>query len=203
MVVKNIHTNQLLTEQKVEQNKIVQMLQSGNSEVINLLYDDYSDALYGVVLRIVNSEEIAKDVIQDVFVKIWKNGSKYDPAKATLFTWMLNIARNTAIDVTRSSYFKKTLKNRELNSNVYNSGNFSWQNNVDQIGLQKLVNGLDEKYRVVVDLIYFKGYTQKEVQEHLDIPIGTVKSRVRIGLRELRKLFANIVMLPIIFSNYF
>lgn len=203
MVVKNIHTNQLITEQKVEQNKIVQMLQSGNSEVINLLYDDYSDALYGVVLRIVNSEEIAKDVIQDVFVKIWKNGSKYDPAKATLFTWMLNIARNTAIDVTRSSYFKKTLKNRELNSNVYNSGNFSWQNNVDQIGLQKLVNGLDEKYRVVVDLIYFKGYTQKEVQEHLDIPIGTVKSRVRIGLRELRKLFANIVMLPIIFSNYF
>lgn len=189
MVVKNLHNTQDVTKLKVEEKKIIRLLQNKDKAIIDYLYDNYSAALYGIILRIVNSEEMAQDVLQDVFIKIWKYGPRYDETKASLFTWMLNIARNTAIDVTRSSYFKKTSKNQEINSAVYNNESMSWERNVDQIGLKKLVENLDQKYREVIDLVYFQGFTQKEVQEHLNIPIGTVKTRVRIGLRELKKLF--------------
>lgn len=177
---------------KKRDSKIIKLLQKQDKKAISILYDRYAPALYGIVLKIVRSEEIAQDVLQEAFVKIWKNGAQYNAKKGTLFTWMLNITRNTAIDKTRSASFRNSGKIQGLDLSVSDNKNLSFQNNPDHIGLKDMVNGLEEKYRVILDLIYFQGYTHSEVVETLDIPLGTVKSRIRIGLRELRKLFVEL-----------
>ncbi len=172
-----------------EQN-IMDLLKRKDKQAIALLYDRFGPSLYGVVLRIVGSKPLAEDVIQDTFIKVWKKSAQYNPDKGSLFTWLLNIARNTAIDKIRSSHYKHQKQFQPFEHSLSESTTHSLTINTDQIGLRKVVNGLDEKYRVVIDLVYFKGYTQKEVEEELQIPIGTVKTRVKIGLRELRKVFS-------------
>lgn len=174
---------------KNQEKNIIQGLQQQNKESISRLYDQYGPTLYGIILKIVQNEEIAKDVLQEVFVKIWKNGARYDTKKGSIFTWMLNIARNTAIDKTRSASFRQKGKIQDLDQTVYNNTSLTTEQNTDVIGLKNFVNGLEEKYREIIDLVYFRGYTQKEVEKHLNIPLGTVKSRVRIGLRELKRIF--------------
>jgi len=174
---------------KVAEKDIVKMLHQNDKQVMAIIYDQYAPALYGVVLRIVKTEAAAEDVMQDSFVKIWKNGTKYNSSKGTLFTWMLNITRNTAIDKIRSAGFRKSERIQTLDDHVYNQESTSHAINPDEIGVKELLNNLDDKYKEIVDLIYFNGFTQQEVSEHLNIPLGTVKSRLRIALRELRGIF--------------
>ena len=174
---------------KVAEKNIVEMLHQNDRRVMAIIYDQYAPALYGVVLRIVKTEATAEDVMQDAFVKIWKNGTKYNASKGTLFTWMLNITRNTAIDKIRSAGFRKGERIQTLDHHVYNQQSTSHIINPDEIGVKELLNNLDNKYKEIVDLIYFNGFTQQEVSEHLDIPLGTVKTRLRIALRELRGIF--------------
>jgi len=174
---------------KNQEKNIIQGLQQQNKKSIALLYDQYGSTLYGIILRIVQSEEIAQDVLQEVFIKIWKNGARYDTTKGSIFTWMLNIARNTAIDKTRSAGFRQKAKIQDLDHTVHHNTHLITEQNTDVIGLKNFVNSLEEKYRQIIDLVYFRGYTQKEVQEHLNIPLGTVKSRIRIALRELKRIF--------------
>lgn len=151
------------------------------------LYDQYSAALFGVILRVVKSREVANDLLQDAFVKIWQRGASYDPAKGSYYTWMLNVARNTALDKVRSAPHRFRKKIHTLDNPVSAYDHMRDELRVDHIGLDNVIGQLEEKHRVVIDLIYFEGYTQKEVHEHLDIPLGTVKTRLRLALRELRK----------------
>ncbi len=169
----------------ISEEELITLLQENCKEGISLLYDNYSATLYGVITKIVRSEEIAQDVLQDVFVKIWKNFSSYDSNKGRLFTWMVNIARNTSIDFIRS----KEYKNRSLSDGDgdINQVKGSSQINIDEIGLDKTLNLLAPNLKVVIDMIYLQGYTQAETAEQLKIPLGTIKSRVRNGLIELRK----------------
>jgi RNA polymerase sigma factor (sigma-70 family) len=173
---------------KFAKSQIVEMLHQNDKQVIAVIYDQYAPALYGVVVRIVQSEEIAQDVMQDAFVKIWKKGTTYDSTKGTLFTWLLNITRNTAIDKIRSAGFRKSEKNQNIDNHLHNKIS-NRGTNPDEIGVKELLNNLDDKYRDIIDMIYFRGFTQKEVSEELGIPLGTVKTRLRIGLRELRGIF--------------
>ena len=174
---------------KISEHQIVEMLHQNDRKVISIIYDKYAPALYGVVLRIVRSEEIAKDVMQDSFLKIWKNGQQYNSSKGTLFTWLLNIARNTAIDKIRSANFRRSDKIQPVDDFVSNKEATIGTIKPEHIGVKELVNNLDSKYKEVIDLIYFNGFTQQEVSDHLNIPLGTVKSRIRIALRELKSIF--------------
>ncbi|MEO0339594.1 MAG: sigma-70 family RNA polymerase sigma factor [Bacteroidota bacterium] len=172
-----------------QQQQLVIRLGNKDKTVIAELYDRYGDTLYGIILRIVQQEEIAKDVLQEAFVKIWKNGPSYDATRGTLFTWMLNICRNTAIDKTRSANYRRRSSIGEITDHLMNDHNHSYETKPELIGLTQEVNKLQDKYREIIELIYFKGYTQQEVTEKLNLPLGTVMSRVRIGLRELKKVF--------------
>lgn len=172
------------------ENDIITLLKEQDKNAISLLYDSYGAAIYGVVLRIVKSTDLAETVTQDVFIKAWKNATKYDHSKGKLFTWLVNIARNTAIDMTRSAEFKNRQKTQSFDFLVYKEDQATTETTVDTIGLKKIVDSLDEKYRKVIDLAYFQGFTQKEIEKELDIPVGTVKTRLRIALRELRKFFS-------------
>ena len=167
---------------------MVLQLRKGNQQAMATLLDKYGDALYGAVYQIVRSEDIAKDLMQDASIKIWKNIKSYDESKGKLFTWLLRICRNTAIDKARTGKFKAIAQSKPLESTVYNTATHSEEMQIPDSGLQKVIARLDDKYQQVIDLAYMQGYTQKEIAEELNIPLGTVKSRVKIAIRELRNL---------------
>ena len=166
-------------------------LRNKSPKALSYLFDHYSGALYGIIFRIVRHEEVSEEVIQDVFMKIWDKIGSYDPSKGTLFTWMLNIARNQAIDKTRSKEIGKDRKTADLD-NLVNS--IDRQNygelQVDAIGLKELLDKLPEEQRFVVDYLYLKGYTQSELAEEFTIPLGTVKTRLRLAMIELRTILS-------------
>ena len=130
---------------------------------------------------------MASDVLQEVFVKIWKQIDSYDHTKGRLFTWMMNVARNAGIDMVRSRNYQRVQQNHELTENVLAAGG-SIEKNTDTIGLHKLVHALKEDYRVLVELSYFQGYTQEEISKIMNIPLGTVKTRLRAALIQLKKI---------------
>ena len=163
------------------------LLKQRSQPVFSYLYDNYSGALHTIIVNIVNEDELANDVLQEVFVKVWKQIESYDSSKGRLFTWMLNIARNASIDMIRSRGYQNSRQNRELTEDVYTAGG-SIETRTDQIGLRKVVHGLKEEYKVLVELSYFQGYTQDEISKMLNIPLGTVKTRLRTALIQLREI---------------
>lgn len=174
---------------KIAENNIVSLLQNKDKRGIEILYEQYADTLYGVVLQIVKLEDIAENILQEVFVKIWKNGATYNASKGRLFTWILNIARYTAIDFIRSKNYKQASKTKSIDVSV-DTINRQVSTNVEEIDVREKVQKLDAVYQEVIELIYFRGYTQAETAKKLNIPLGTVKSRIRIAMRELRKIYS-------------
>ena len=167
--------------------RIIQLLQRKDQYALNLLYENYSDSLYGAILKVTRNEAIAEDALQETFIKVWKNAEKYDPSKAKLFTWLFRIARNTAIDKLRS-FNNKFHKEVQIDkSNVYILPGTSL--NQDVLDIKEHVGRLEKKYQIVLNALFFEGMTQQEASDELEIPLGTVKSRLKIGLRELKKVY--------------
>lgn len=168
--------------------ELVKSLQQRSEKAFSYLYDNYSGALYGIIKSIVTDTETANDVLQDVFVNVWKKIETYDPSKGRLFTWMMNVARNAAIDKIRSKGFRDNLKNQPLSENVDISAGSPVNPAINDVGLKKVISRLKEEYRVLIDLSYFQGFTHEEIAKGMNIPLGTVKTRIRSALIQLKRL---------------
>lgn len=166
--------------------KIAQLLAQGDREAVRLAYRHYGKAVYGIILRVMPKKELAEEVLQDTFVKVWQNADKYDASKGRLFTWLANIARNTAIDKKRSAKYQQSSKTDSLDGYVYEDQRWSTNASVKDTGLAQVIQSLDEKYRVLIEKAYFEGYTQSQLEKELELPLGTVKSRLRKAINELR-----------------
>jgi RNA polymerase sigma-70 factor (ECF subfamily) len=177
------------TESLHDESEFVSLLKSKDKSGIEKLYDNYSDSLFGVIFKIVKEENVAEDLLQETFIKVWKKIDSYDSSKGRLFTWMLNIARNGAIDYTRSKHYNKSLKVQSIDNTVYNQSDARSEIKEESIGIKELVNQLEPKFKTLIDKFYFEGYTQQEVSDELEIPLGTVKTRIRQAIIELRKVF--------------
>jgi RNA polymerase sigma factor (sigma-70 family) len=169
--------------------ELVAALKARDNQAFAFLYDNYSGALYSIIRQIVtDNNELADDVLQEVFINIWRKIESYDQTKGRLFTWMLNSARNAAIDTLRSKSYQNSQKNQELPDNVYKgASNQTTQQDVDNIGLKKVLEKLKPEHRVLVELAYFKGFTHEEIAAMMAIPLGTVKTRIRNALLQLRE----------------
>ena len=172
---------------KYSEPELIILLKQHDQSAFGYLYDNYAGALLSIIKNIISDNEIANDVLQEVFMKIWRQADSYDQTKGRLFTWMLNIARNTSIDMIRSKQYQNSQKNQELSETVYDSAG-STNTQTDQIGLKKIVSGLKKEYKVLVDLAYFQGFTQDEISKILNIPLGTVKTRLRTALIQLKEI---------------
>jgi RNA polymerase sigma-70 factor (ECF subfamily) len=171
------------------QDELIPLIRERDQKAFSYLYDNYSQALFGVVHAIVEDTEESEDVIQQAFLKIWNNFGSYDPAKGRLYTWMLNIARNLAIDSKRSKHQKIKSKIQSTDHAVYESGALSVEDTAhDSIGLKGIINNLKDDQKTVIELAYFEGYTQEEISKKLEMPLGTVKTKVRQALLALRDL---------------
>jgi RNA polymerase sigma-70 factor (ECF subfamily) len=175
----------LVAKLTYEEHELVSSLRQKNEEAFSYLYEHYSGALYGVIKQIVTDAELGNDVLQETFVNIWRRIDSYDETKGRLFTWMLNIARNAAIDKTRSKGFQQSQRQIPLDGDVIQP---SVRPGVDDYGLKRLILKLKDEQRLLIDLSYFQGYTHEQIATALHIPLGTVKTRIRSALTQLRAL---------------
>lgn len=172
---------------------LVLMVKSKSEKGFNMLYDNYCGALYGILMKFVQQRDVAEDLLQEIFVKIWKNIDAYDPERGTLFTWMLNIARNQAIDYLRSARHRQQLLH--VNNDLfrlhkdYIASNISNSSLLEHKDIKNKVLQLDKKYATIIDLIFFYGCTYEQTGRILKLPTGTVKTRTRKGLAILKKLY--------------
>ena len=169
---------------------LVLSLRNREKVAIEALYDMYSASLFGIISRIISDEAIAEDVLQETFVKIWNSFSGYSSEKGRLFTWMVNIARNLSIDKVRSKDYKNQNKNQELENNVtFIDEQRNTVYKPELLGIRELVSTLKPEQKSILDLVYFKGYTHVEAADELGVPLGTIKTRLRMALLQLRKHF--------------
>lgn len=169
------------------ENTIIPLLKEKDKQSVELIIEYYGDTLYGIALKMMNDASEAEDVMQESFIKIWKNAEKYDAKKSRLFTWMLNIVRNTAIDKLRKQ--KNNKKNSLKHLNHISSDPIAEYIRPEFMDVKDKVDSMENKYREVIEVLFFKGLTQKEASLALNIPLGTVKTRLKIGLRRLRGVF--------------
>jgi RNA polymerase sigma factor (sigma-70 family) len=156
-----------------------------DQRAFSLLYQDYSPALFGALNKVLKNTTLAEDALQNTFMKIWLYKNSYDSGKASLFTWMLNIARNEAIDVLRSKQFRyaqvtTSLLGREI---ALTKSPF---HHLDHVDLQKHLCLLKPMERVILELCFFRGFSCEQTAMILQIPCGTVKTKMQQGYKKLR-----------------
>ena len=153
---------------------------------IKKLYRDYYDNQHQFVSIQIQDEEMAHDIVQDAFIKIWQKKSQFDKSKSGWFNWIARIVKNTMIDYIRANKKSKTaLRIDDIDYNLTKTKCL----NIDLIDFEKHFNKLRLKHRVVIKLNYLEGYTHDEISKELGLPLGTVKSSIKLGLRDLRKIY--------------
>lgn len=165
---------------------LIARMRNGDSQALSDLYDKYNGAVYALIIKIIRDESTAEEILQETFVKTWKNIAGYDDAKGSIYTWMFNIARNLCIDKTRSKDYKNQNRNTEVSVSTHNQ--YKTETNVDTIGVKEHLEKLRPEYKLIISMLYFEGYSQKDAADELNIPLGTVKTRCRAALIELRQL---------------
>ena len=173
---------------KYSEQELVALLKEQNNDAFNYLYDHYSGALFTIINQIVPDKDTASDVLQEVFVNVWRKIGSYDETKGRLFTWMLNIARNAAIDKVRSKGYRDNQRTQTIVEGENAGMAMSSNPMVNDVGLKKVLTTLNEEYRKLIDLSYFQGFTHEEIAKMLGIPLGTVKTRIRTAISQLRTM---------------
>jgi len=188
----------------MKDSQITYLIRTRDEKGISMLYDKYAKALFGVIERILHNSALSEEVLSQTMLKAWSKIDSFDIEKSSLFTWLMAIARHSAIDKRRLKSFENNQKTDSISSSVYEIEATNTPSNSD---VNRVIGLLDEKYRTILNKIYLEGYTQSEAAELLGIPLGTVKTRARTAIQILREelkdeknLFYGIFLLIIILT---
>jgi RNA polymerase sigma-70 factor, ECF subfamily len=161
---------------------------AGDSQAFRALYERYGRMVHSVALRILQDSQLAEECVQDVFVEVWRGARRFDPARARPSTWIYAIARNRAIDASRSRA-RRPLPQADVEPPGFSPDTVDLVTAADQaIRVAEAMATLQPAQLEVVQLVYFDGLSHSEVAGKLDLPLGTVKSRLRLAVDRLRKL---------------
>ena len=167
-----------------------------DSKALEQLYDRYSPILYTLIKRIVDDKEVAKEVLSDVFVIIWKKIDHFDFKTNNVYTWLITIARNKAIDTLNRSLQKEGIEDYndkyEEEKILPKLSNSISPLNLEQIlnngeKVKDIINSLTEAQRYVLELSYYEGLNEKAIAKKLKIPLPTVKSKLQLALGILQQ----------------
>jgi RNA polymerase sigma-70 factor (ECF subfamily) len=171
-----------------DEEALVQRLVARDEQALRVLHDQYARNLLNVIIRLVHNEELAQDILQEGLLKVWLSIDRYDPERGRLFTWMVRVCCNQAIDALRSPRHRFHSGTRSLEVGGAQRASAPESFNPEHIGLRELTLKLKPRQREVIDLLYFGGFTQAETAEKLGIPLATVKTRARAALVVLAQL---------------
>jgi RNA polymerase sigma factor (sigma-70 family) len=169
---------------------LISQLRNRDRKGYEKLYNNYSAALYGVIFRMIKNREMSEDILSEAFIKIMRSIELYDASKGRFFTWILNITRNLTLDKLRSKEFHKSSVTSGFDE-VGEVNNMAGSSSINpsHIDVRRITAMLLPGQKLLIDLAFFKGYTYAEVAEELNIPLGTVKTRIRKAISTLRELY--------------
>lgn len=156
-----------------------------------MLYQKYGDLVYSLALRVLREPGLAEEVTQDIFVKVWRQPERWNPALGQFSSWLLTITRNAAIDRLRAEQRQPAQRLHTVNLSEETTADLAsaeadW---LDGQLLRRLLAQLPAEQRTLIELAYFMGFTHSELAERMQLPLGTVKTRIRSGLQKLRTLW--------------
>jgi RNA polymerase sigma-70 factor (ECF subfamily) len=170
-------------------------LASQDPDALRELYDQTSRLVFGLILRIVGDRAAAEEIALDVYLQVWRRAGSYDPERASFLSWLTLLARSRALDYLRSKQGRARAKEQELDPLAHASGGSpepdaaAWAADRRKAVLCAL-STLDQPRRAAIEMAFFEGYSHSEIAERLDAPLGTVKTRIRTGMRQLREQLA-------------
>ena len=164
-----------------DETQLIKNLKNKDANALSSLYDRYSGAIYGVIIRMCRDEGQAQNILQDTFLKVWEKADQYNPDKGRFYTWVYRIARNTTLNSIRKN--KDLIQNTDLS--VYENEAEAVESDFE--GLNGSIQKLENHHQKAIELVYFKGYTHREAHKLMDVPLGTFKSYVRQALKQLRE----------------
>lgn len=182
----------LQTRSSVPDTHLLQQITERDQHAFLALYERYGNLVYSLALRVVRHQVMAEEVTQDVFLKVWQQPTRWNPALGQFSSWLLTITRNAGIDRLRKErrHWTPTQDQAEL------MGEFGEETAVgenpywyDGLILARLLQQLSPEQRLLIELAFYQGYTHSELAENLQLPLGTVKTRLRTGLQKLRTLW--------------
>jgi len=154
------------------------------------LYDMYYQAIYAIIITYQKPGSHCKDIIQDIVIKIFQNFDHYNPQKARFYTWLIAVVRNHCLDLTKSKHYKKSIRTRmsydEIPEHTHLKHHLSTSAQIDTIGVAELVSRLPATYRTAIQTVYYQGNSHTEAADKLNWSLGTVKTRVRLAIRQLK-----------------
>jgi RNA polymerase sigma-70 factor, ECF subfamily len=172
------------------ESEMIQQLQRRNPDGLAAAYDRYGRSVYALILRIVRDQAAAEDLTQELFLRLWNRSREFDPQRGALGVWLLSIARNMAIDHIRSaqSRFASRLRSMDhVDALCLSSNPTARESRIhDERTIRQAFNSLGPDEKRVMELAYFEGFSQSEIAEKLNEPLGTIKSRMRSALARLR-----------------
>lgn len=177
----------LMTDDKA----LILKLQNRDESALSLLYDKYSSALYGVIIRICRDEQIAENLLQDTFMTIWQKSESYDFEKGRFYTWAYRIAKNKTLSFLRKP--NKLIQTDDFS--VYNNKTEEVNSEIDHLKLKGTIQQLEKHHQRAIELVYFNGLTHREAHEEMDVPLGTFKSYIRQALKQLQQSYLKVVSL--------
>lgn len=170
---------------------LVKQMTAGDEGALSVVYDRYSAMLFGMLMRVLNNKQTAEEVLQDIFLQLWRSADKFDPARGSLPAWLLVIGRNRAISRLRG---RPSLEVLEETEGLYANTLASTANIEDEASRMELMETLKAalaqlpaEQRQAVELAYFEGMTQTEIATKTGSPLGTVKTRMRSAMQVLKK----------------
>ena len=173
--------------------RLVALLRERPTDGVAQLYDRYGRVVYSVALRIVHDHGTAEEITQDVFVRCWRSIASYNAERGSLAAWLLTIAHHRAIDVLRSRHGKE-LRNSVSDERLELMATYDplLDHALVRGEVQAALRELPSAQREIIELIFWGGFTRREAAERLDIPLGTVHTRLRLGMDKLRATLSNL-----------
>ncbi len=179
--------------ERLSDEELLKRIAEGDEDALLVLYDRYGRLVYSLAYKVLQDHQLAEEVTQDVFTNVWRAAPSFDPKKSRFTTWLTSIARNRAIDILRRRRSRGLTGGgeAELNTAVTRADErFSPEHHLQALAVREALQQLPPTQREVLELAYFGGLTQREIAEHLGIPLGTVKTRIRLGMLKLRDLLS-------------
>ena len=171
---------------------LMSLVEEGDAEAFAALYDRHSRAAYSLAYRMMGDQQAAEDVTQDAFLKAWRSAAGYRSERGSVRTWLLSIAHNRGIDQLRSQASRRRTQDRVEQSSPRSQPSEAfaqaWRNRQRE-QIRAALDTLPPEQLKILELAYFSGYTHVEISHLLEIPLGTVKGRMRLGLKKIREYF--------------
>ena len=178
--------------QPIGDSMLIGRMMAGDEAALSNLYDRYSAMLFGMLMRILRDKQAAEEVLQDIFLQLWRNAGQFDAGRGSLAAWLLVIGRNRAISRLRGRSGREVLEEEEgaFANTFVSSQNVeeeAWRTEL-RASLTAALSRLPEEQRQAVELAYFEGMTQSEIAARTRAPLGTVKTRVRTAMQSLKQI---------------